>query len=102
MQFRVVYFMAAALAVGMLSTVSPNAVAGNKCYFAVLTPETEMPTRFDTVSRTIEITTSAPVVIDRAGTMSTVIERGTLLPVMLERTSVAKPHHLPFSFGVWP
>jgi hypothetical protein len=102
MQNKVVYVMIAGLATGLLSTLSPNAVAGDKAYFAVLSPEAVMPGRLDTVSRTIETTTSYPVVIEKAGTTTTVLETARLMPVMIERTTVAKPHHLPFSFGVWP
>lgn len=102
MQSKVVYVMITGLAAGMLSTVTPNAVAGNKAYFAVLSPQAAMPTRQDTASHTIETTTSYPVVIEKTGTRSTMIETTTLMPVMLERTTAAKPHHFPFSFGVWP
>lgn len=98
---RVAYVMIAGLAVGIFSTMSPNAVAGDKHYFAVLEPQTAIPTKVDTVYRTIETTTSYPVVIEGA-TTQTILNRRSLMPEMLERTTVAKPHHLPFSFGVWP
>jgi hypothetical protein len=97
MQPRAAYIMIAALAVSILS-VSPKAVAGDNSYFAVLSPKSAMLVKSDSASRTIEITTSYPVLIERTGGMYTT----TLAPLMLERTSVAKPHHLPFSFGVWP
>ncbi len=100
MQSKLAYLMMAGLAVGILSTASPKAVAGDNAYFAVLTPKQAIPMRTDTVSRTIETVTSFPVVVERNGRMTTVIE-GAAMPVLLERTSVAKPHRWPFSFGVW-
>ncbi|MBA3994917.1 MAG: hypothetical protein C0469_15460 [Cyanobacteria bacterium DS2.3.42] len=100
MQSKLAYLMMAGLAAGILSTASPKAVAGDNAYFAVLAPKQAIPMRLDTLSRTIETTTSFPVVVG-SGKMTTVIEGATLIPVMLERTSVAKPHKWPFSFGVW-
>jgi len=102
MQPRIVYVMIAGLALGSLSAVSPQALAGDNTYFKVLSPKSAMCVKSDSVSRTIETTTSYPVLIEKTGSTSTVIEGATLMPVMLEKTTVAKPHHLPFSFGVWP
>jgi hypothetical protein len=103
-----VQIMAAALAVGMLSVVSQAAMAKDKCYFAVLsnpTPILQNSNRSIEAGRTVpllvETTTSAPVVIERTNTMSIVID-GTRTAPLLEKTSAAKPHRLPFSFGVWP
>jgi hypothetical protein len=102
MQPKVVYVTIAALAFGSLSALSPQAWAGDNTYFKVLTPKTEMRVKSDSVTRTVETSTSYPVMIARDGHESTILEGATLMPVMLEKTSVAKPHHLPFSFGVWP
>jgi hypothetical protein len=102
MQSRVVYIMIAGLAVCMLSTLSSRAIAGDKCYFRVLSPEAAMPTRLDNRSRTIETVTSYPAVIERTSTNFALIEGTNLMPMLLEKTTAAKPHHLPFSFGVWP
>ena len=117
MQSKVVYVMIAGLAVGMLSTVSPKAMA-NGGYFKVLAPTCAIPERSGMSSRTIETTTSFPVVVERTnsypvviertgalsstGTLTTLVEGTSLMPAMLERTSVAKPHKFPMSFGVWP
>lgn len=99
MQSKMVYVMMAGLAVGMLSTMCSKATANDNSCFAVLSPKTAIPVRLDSVSRPVETSISYPVVIERNGTM---IAGTSLMPVMLERTTVAKRHHLPFSFGVWP
>jgi hypothetical protein len=102
MQPKVVYVMIAGLAFGSLSAFAPQALASDNTYFKVLSPKSAMCVKSDSVSRTIETTTSYPVLIERTGAGSTLIEGAALMPVMLEKTTVAKPHHLPFSFGVWP
>ncbi len=103
MQSKLAYLMIAGLATGILGTAAPKAEANDKPYFAILAPAQTIPMRSDSAYRTIETVTSYPVVFENTNGMTTTVIEGTSLrPVLLERTSVAKPHHLPFSFGVWP
>jgi hypothetical protein len=85
------------------------AVAHGSCYYKVLSSPTSLNSQTDIVPQ--ERALSYPIVIERTSTMSAVIEGSsrkvlleetTALPVCLERTSIAKPHHWPISFGVWP
>jgi len=103
MKSRLILFVVAGLALSV-----PSAFAKD-CYFKVLSPQTPMAEKADFVP--IEKTLTFPIVIERASTITTdiagrptkvLLEETTALPVMLERTSVAKPHHWPISFGVWP
>lgn len=107
MNNKIVYVMIAGLAIGILSQSS--AMADDKTYYKVLSTQSSLCTKADTVP--IEKAMSFPVVIERTSSMSAdingkstpvILEETTLLPVALEKTTTARPHHLPFSFGVWP
>ncbi len=107
MNNKLAYVMVAGLAISIFSQAS--AIASDLTYYKVLSTQSSLPTLVDTVP--IERAMSFPVVIERTSTMSAVIngtsrpvlvEEITSLPVALERTSVAKPHHWPLSFGVCP
>ena len=102
MKTKMVYFMLAALSVGGFGMLAPNAVAGDNTYFEVLSRKAPMCVKADGENRTIETTTSYPVLIERTSDNAVLIERTCLMPVMLEKTSIAKPHHWPLSLGVWP
>jgi hypothetical protein len=104
MKSKIVYVMTAGMAVGMMIGVSQQAMAyGNKKpYFAIISPETPIMQREDRVYRPIETSSSLPVLIEKTNTMSVLVEGVSRPPAMLERTSVARPHHWPFSIGVWP
>lgn len=96
-----VYMMVAGLATGAFASSSLPAQADD--YFAVLSPRQAMAERSDNVLRVMDRTVSSPVIIEREG-MSSVMLVGTSTstPIMIEKTTVARPHHWPFSFGVWP
>lgn len=106
MKNTIISVMVAGLA---FCTLSQNALADDSKYFKVLSAQTAIPDKTDTVP--VEKAMTFPVVIERTSTMSALIngtttpvllEETTRLPVMLERTTVVKPHHWPLSFGVWP
>jgi hypothetical protein len=99
MKRRAIYLMATGLAVGLLSIASQQAMAKECCYFKVLAPVTPIGDRSDTVTRTVETTTSSSAVIETTTMSSAVVLERT--PALLERTCAAKPHHF-LSFGVWP
>lgn len=108
MKIKIVYVAVVGLALGILSQTSAMADE-YKTYYKVLSTEAVIPTKTDCVP--IERALSFPVVVERTSTMSALIdgtqrtvlvEETTALPVELERTSIAKPHHWPISFGVWP
>jgi len=106
MKNKIVYLVAAGIA---LSTCSSAVMANDEAkYFKVLSAQTALPEKADVLP--IDRVMSFPVVVEKTSSMSAVIdgkstpvlvEETTALPVMLERTSVAKPHHWPISFGVW-
>lgn len=107
MKNKIAYVMVAGLALGILSQTC--AMAEDCKYYKVLETQSSLPTKIDSVP--VERALTFPVVIERTSTMSAVIdgtsrpillEETTTLPVALERTSIAKPHHWPLSFGVWP
>jgi hypothetical protein len=104
MQSKLAMLVIVGLATGIMGTTTQKAEAGDRSYYAILAPTQTIPMRADALYRTVDVVTSYPVVLDSSDrrTTSTFIEGTSLRPVMLERTSVAKPHHLPFSFGVWP
>jgi len=104
MKSKIVYVMTAGMAVSMMIGVVQQAMAyGNKKpYFAVISPETPILQKEGRVYRPIETSTSLPVLIEKTNTMSVLVEEVCRPPAMLERTTVARPHHWPISFGVWP
>ncbi len=106
MKNKIVYLVAAGIACSMFSSA---AMANDECkYFKVISAQTALPTKADILP--IDKVLTFPVVVERTSTMSAVIagkttpvlvEETTALPAMLERTTVAKRHHWPISFGVW-
>lgn len=107
MKNRIIYVVMAAAVIGLLPTMS--AQADDAPYYKLLSTQCVIPTRTDNVP--MERALSFPIVVERTSEMSVMIngaatpvllEETTALPVQLERTSVAKPHHWPLSFGVWP
>lgn len=102
MKNREVYAIVAGLALAALGAASQKAIADDNCYFKVISPLTPIPESTNLMPRTIETTLSYPVVIEKTTSNTEVLFRTTSRPVMLERTDSVKPHHLPFSFGVWP
>jgi len=106
MKNKIVFFIAAGIALGALA---PSAMAKDCKYFKVVSAQTALIEKVDTVP--IEKTLSFPVTVERTSMTSAeingkatpvLLEEVTSLPVMLEKTTVVKPHHWPLSFGVWP
>jgi len=107
MKTKIPFALLAGLAIPMLCQTV--AIAHGTSYYKVLSSPTVLTSQTDIVPQ--ELALSYPVVIERSSTMSAVIEgrsrpilveETTALPVTLERTTIAKPHHWPLSFGVWP
>lgn len=101
MQNRIVYAAVGGLALVALGAVTQVACAEDTD-FRLIAPLTAIPENTSVMPRTVERVVTAPIVIEATTSNGTLVRGMTVMPVMLERTSVARRHHFPFCFGVWP